>query len=280
MLIYTGSDEVTIEYTVNETAYDDVYTGRSLDNFTIWYTKDGNKNKGMIASNELIDGVGKIVFKINTSEVGSYTYRIELATGARESANVKSKRLAVGAVIRVSADGVIEVYDIKGDGGSSIPQDDDVIAFKLLSCDSAGVILTGTPPTMTVDMKVVSTDIDTEFNGSLVPDIEITTTKAVVPENCIWTYYIVKAVSAAYNTVLDVQPTGTILVKYTKATATISTTRNVNEVFTLQDKVDGGWGVSKVTNFVDSAFSGSGEYTTVIYYNNSYDKVITPIKYI
>ena len=150
------------------------------------------------------------------------------------------------------------MYDIKGNGGSNIPQDDDVIAFKLFSCDSAGVILTGTPPTMTIDK----------------------TGGVIVPGNCIWTYYIVKAVSAAYDTVLDVQPTGTILVKYTKTTTTISTTRNVNEVFTLQDKVDGGWGASNVTNFVDSEFSGSSEYETVIYYKNSYDKVITPIKYI
>lgn len=101
MIIYTGTDTVTVKYSVDVSVYDTVYLPGSIDNFNLWYRVGNVLHKAARIGGSLNpDGSGFVEFTVPTAEVGAYSYRIELSSGNLESIGYKAKRLAVGSIIR------------------------------------------------------------------------------------------------------------------------------------------------------------------------------------
>ena len=256
--MYTGSDEVTVVVTISADVYDEVYTGVSIDDFTLWYTHSTTKYRGTVFSNTLVNGVGTITFKFPTTVAGVYSYKVDLATGLREGNLVKSKRIAAGSVERVTMESPIKAYDSTEVGGTPTEPviDPDNLLFMLFPCTSAGVVTTE-----------VGTSTITKIGG--VNQLETAD----------WAYLMVKQADLVYNSPVDTGLTGTFSVGMKVGSTEEFMVVNINTPFTVQSRLSS----SATATGVTVRINPNVPYSNSSSYSSTYDSpstILMPISYI
>ena len=253
--MYTGSDNVSVTFNVDENVYNSTYNIRTVEMFTLWYKVNGKTYKGTRVSNTLVDGIGIIVFSMDTVENGNYMFRVELSNGLLEGSSTRTKRVAAGAIIKTAVEEVLTIDKSTSTSGV-IGEVEGWLALKCFPCDASGTILTSSE-SMTI----------AKSGGS------------VVQESSIWSHYIVKTISPAYGTILDNQVTGTVDIAVTDVNNANAFAFNVglNTVFTLSSVAHATWTSNVVRLRAARNYVGSNSYATVSY---SADQVVTNVAYI
>ena len=243
MSMYTGSNNVSVTFNVDDKVYNSTYNIRTAEMFTLWYKVNGKTYKGTRVSNTLVDGIGLIVFSIATVENGNYTFRIELSNGLLEGSSTRTKRVAVGSIIKAPVSGLIHV-DKSATASGIIGEVEGMLALKCFPCDASGTVLASSEP-MTI----------ARIGG------------ITVQESSIWSHYIIKAASPLYGTILDNQVTGTVDADVRNEVNTYPFTFNValNTAFTLSELDHTDWKATTINIRAVGNYVGTTNYNIVSY---------------
>ena len=265
MSMYTGSNNVSVTFNVDDKVYNSTYNIRTAEMFTLWYKVNGKTYKGTRVSNTLVDGIGLIVFSIATVENGNYTFRIELSNGLLEGSSTRTKRVAVGSIIKAPVSGWIHV-DKSATASGTIGEVEGMLSLKCFPCDASGTVLASSEP-MTIARTIIREVIEYDLPLGRKFKQEVTRIGGTVQESSIWSHYIIKAVSPLYGTVLDNQVAGTVDADVRNESNTYPVPFNValNTVFTLSGLDHTDWKATTINIRAVGNYVGPTNYNIVSY---------------